>query len=282
MLPHAKALTCALEQAKNMHSLLKCPAKSMGRRLLLLGLSVLVILADLLANLADSQPASAASPCVQQTYREAGYVVCTVDLRVYLVRLFWKDPQQQPYAGFDHLPRRIEDGPIVFAMNAGMYEQDLSPVGLYVEDGKTIRPANQKSGTGNFYLKPNGILYIQGEQAGIVTTDHFVSQRPRADFATQSGPMLVIDGRTNPRIKPGSTSQKIRNGVGIRDSHTLVFAISEQPVSFWDFAQFFRVGLQSRSALFLDGSISSLYAPALHRSDALYPIGPIIAGYARK
>jgi len=73
-------------------------------------------------------------------------VVCTVDLHAYLVRLFWKDPQQKPYGGFDHLPRRIRDGPLVFAMNAGMYEEDLSPVGLYVEEGKTLRPVNQRSG----------------------------------------------------------------------------------------------------------------------------------------
>jgi uncharacterized protein YigE (DUF2233 family) len=227
-------------------------------------------------------PANAGSPCTQLRFRRADYVVCTVDLRAYLVRLFWKDSQQQPYGGFDTLPRRIEGAPIVFAMNAGMYEAELSPLGLYVEDGKTLRPANQGAGTGNFYLKPNGILYIQGEHAGIVTTDHFVRERPRVEFATQSGPMLVIDGRTNPRIKPGSTSQKVRNGVGIRNSHTLVFAISEEPVRFWDFAQLFRIRLQSRSALFLDGSISSLYAPALHRSDERYLIGPIVAAYARK
>jgi len=254
----------------------------MNRWFALLGSLVLGIVAELLAVFLVTQSASAASPCVQRSYQGVSYVVCTLDLRAYIVRLFWKDQQQQPYAGFDHLPRRIEDGPIAFAMNAGMYEEDLSPVGLYVENGKTLRPANRKSGSGNFYLKPNGVLYITGQDAGVMTTDHFVSEAPRVDFATQSGPMLVIDGRTNPRIKPGSTSEKIRNGVGIRDQHTLVFAISEEPVSFWNFAQFFRVGLHSRSALFLDGSISSLYAPALHRSDTLYPIGPIVAAYERR
>jgi uncharacterized protein YigE (DUF2233 family) len=198
------------------------------------------------------------------------------------VRVFWKDAQQQPYGGFDRLPRRIENGPIVFAMNAGMYEEDLSPVGLYVEEGKTLKGVNQRSGSGNFYVKPNGILYIEGQTAGIMATDRFVSERPRVEFATQSGPMLLVGGRVNPRIRPDSTSQKIRNGVGIRDSHTLVFAISEQPVTFWDFAQLFRARLGSRDALFLDGSVSSLYAPALRRLGSLYPMGPIIAAYARK
>ena len=254
----------------------------MADRFVLLRFSAFVILSGLAAIVADSQAVRAAAPCVPLSYRSVSYTVCTVDLRAYLVRLFWKDSQQQPYGGFDRLPRRVAGDPIVFAMNAGMYEEDLSPVGLYVEDGKTLRPANLKNGSGNFYLKPNGVLYVTGRDAGIVKTDRFVSERLRVEFATQSGPMLVIDGRTNPRIKPGSTSQKIRNGVGIRDPHTLVFAISDQPVSFWDFAELFRVGLHSRNALFLDGSISSLYAPALHRSDTLYLMGPIVAAYERK
>ena len=90
--------------------------------------------------------ANAASPCREISFPSTSYVVCTLDLHAYLVRLFWKDPQQKPYGGFDHLPRRIRDGPLVFAMNAGMYEEDLSPVGLYVEEGKTLRPVNQRSG----------------------------------------------------------------------------------------------------------------------------------------
>jgi uncharacterized protein YigE (DUF2233 family) len=254
----------------------------MSRPLRLLAFPTIAILASLVATCARGHAATAASPCARVSFRGASYIVCTVDVRTYLVRLFWKNPEQQPYGGFDRLPRRLAEGPIVFAMNAGMYEEDLSPVGLYVEDGKTLTPANRRAGAGNFYVKPNGIFYVQGQEAGIVTTDNFMAERPRVEFATQSGPMLVIDGRTNPRIKPGSTSQKIRNGVGIRDAHTLMFAISEEPVSFWDFAQLFRIGLQSRSALFLDGSISSLYAPALRRTHALYPIGPIVAVYARK
>jgi uncharacterized protein YigE (DUF2233 family) len=94
--------------------------------------------------------------------------------------------------------------------------------------------------------------------------------------------MLVIGGQIHSRIKSGSTSRKIRNGVGTLDSHTLVFAISKQPVTFWEFAQLFRARLGSRNALFLDGGISSLYAPALRRLDSLYPMGPIIAAYVRK
>src|SRR5262245_25479181 len=96
-----------------------------------------------------SPSAHARSPCREISFRDIGYVLCTIDLQAYLVRLFWKNPQQQPYGGFDHLPRRIGDGPLVFAMNARMYEKDRSPLGLYVEAGIALRPINQK---------PNGIL----------------------------------------------------------------------------------------------------------------------------
>jgi uncharacterized protein YigE (DUF2233 family) len=68
---------------------------------------------------------------------------------------------------------------------------------------------------------------------------------------------------------------------GVRDAHTVVLAISDHPVTFWEFARLFRDGLGTANDLFLDGSISSLYVPALHRDDALFPMGPIIVGFQR-
>jgi uncharacterized protein YigE (DUF2233 family) len=195
--------------------------------------------------------------------------------------LFWKDENGQPYGGFDRLPRSLNGAPIVIAMNAGMYEANLSPVGLYLENGKTLKRANTAKGPGNFHIQPNGVFFINGKEAGVMTTEHFLFVHPRVDFATQSGPMLVIDGRIHPRIRPGMTSRKIRNGVGVHDAHTVVLAISEDPVTSWEFARLFREGLGTPNALFLDGSISSLYLPTLHRNDALFPMGPIIAGFQR-
>jgi len=55
------------------------------------------------------------------------------------------------------------------------------------------------------------------------------------------------------------------------------FAISDEPVTFYEFASLFRDRLKCPEALFLDGSISSLYAPALERDDRLLPLGPIVA-----
>ena len=235
----------------------------------------------LLATLIATGQATGASSCAPRVFESAGYIVCTFDLRSHALRLFWRDDSGKPYGGFAPLLEKFGRDGIVFAMNAGMYQADLSPVGLYIEDSRTLVRASTASGPGNFHLKPNGVFYFDDRSAGVLTTEEFLSRRKKAAFATQSGPMLVIRGRIHPRFLKDSTSRKIRNGVGVRDRHTVIFAISEAPVTFWEFGRLFRDGLRVQDALFLDGSISSLYAPALRRSDSLFPMGPIVAAYKR-
>jgi uncharacterized protein YigE (DUF2233 family) len=120
------------------------------------------------------------------------------------------------------------------------------------------------------------VFYVGDSAAGVAETTRFLASGPKARYATQSGPMLVIDGRIHPKILPTGTSAKIRNGVGVRDGAQVVFAISDQPVTFYAFARLFRDALNCPNALFLDGSVSSLFAPNLKRADTLFPIGPII------
>jgi hypothetical protein len=76
----------------------------------------------------------------------------------------------------------------LLAMNAGMFHEDRAPVGLYVEDGKTLVNADTSDGEGNFYMKPNGVFFIAGDRAGIMETTRFVKDKPKVDFATQSAP----------------------------------------------------------------------------------------------
>ena len=166
-------------------------------------------------------------------------------------------------------------------MNGGMYHKDWSPVGLYVEDGRELKKANTANGPGNFHLKPNGVFYANVDSAGVVETGRYLRQKPKAEIATQSGPMLVIDGRIHPKISEEGVSRKMRNGVGVRNGKTVVFAISEELVTFGQFARLFRDALGCSNALFLDGSVSSLYAPALNRADARWPMGPIIGAVER-
>lgn len=219
--------------------------------------------------------------CRTISHRGGEFAVCTVDLRQHQVRLFWRGADGQAFGSFGRLLDAPEGARLVFAMNAGMYDEALAPVGLYVEGGQEMKRANTAAGPGNFHMKPNGIFYVRGQQAGVMETGRYVRQKVRVDFATQSGPMLVIDGKIHPRISEQGTSRKIRNGVGVRGRNVAVFAISSQPVTFHEFATLFRDELGCPNALFLDGSISSLYSPELNRRDGLLPLGPIVGALPR-
>ena len=100
-------------------------------------------------------------------------------------------------------------------------------------------------------------------------------------WATQSGPMLVLDGRIHPRFSADGESRLVRNGVGVADPRTAFFVISEDPVSFGRLARFFRDALGCRDALFLDGTVSSLWDPSAARQDGYASLGPLIAVFRR-
>ena len=165
---------------------------------------------------------------------------------------------------------------MLFGMNAGMYHANYQPVGLYVAQGKQLTPLNTDTGFGNFFMQPNGVLAWNAEQAWIGKTAASARQNLQAAYATQSGPMLVINHQINPQFLPDATSKKIRNGVGIKGK-TLYFAISQKPVSFYQFAQVFKDTLKTEQALYLDGSISSLYLPQTGREDRRHLLGPMVA-----
>ena len=106
----------------------------------------------------------------------------------------------------------------VLAMNAGMYHADMDPVGLYVEDGTELSGLNTDDGFGNFFLKPNGVFFIGMDgKAGLMESETYAEAGMMARFATQSGPMLVINGEIHPRFLPDGTTRYIRNGVGVRE-----------------------------------------------------------------
>ena len=216
--------------------------------------------------------------CAPKDFGGETYVMCGFDLAHDDLRLNWRDAQAKPYGGFSALEAamRAQGRKLRFAMNAGMYEENLAPVGLYIENGERLRRANTRDGHGNFHLKPNGVFWIGDGVAGVMETSRFLAHPPTARFATQSGPMLVVDGRPHPKFQQESDSRKIRNGVCARGARVW-FAISDRPVTFYAFATLFRDSLGCVDALFLDGSVSSLYAPELKRDDELAPLGPIVS-----
>ncbi|MCE8469485.1 phosphodiester glycosidase family protein, partial [Rhodovulum sulfidophilum] len=147
---------------------------------------------------------------------------------------------------------------------------------LYVENGKQEMRAVAPAGPGNFGMLPNGVLCLEDGRAEVIETRAYLADPPDCRYATQSGPMLVIDGALHPRFLPDSTSRHVRNGVGVDAAGRVHFAISDAPVSFHEFARLFRDVLETPNALYFDGKVSKLYAPALGRHDAGLPMGPIV------
>ncbi len=237
--------------------------------------------------LAFAGPA-AADGCRSESFDNNAYTVCSFDLAESDLRLFWRGADGENYGTFTGLVGALESEglKLEFGMNGGMYGEDYRPIGLYVEDGKQLVRANRADPPSgqypvpNFYKKPNGVFYVGEDGAGVLTTERYLALRPAADFATQSGPMLVIDGAIHPAFIAGSKDKNPRNGVCATSPTQVEFAISDDAVNFYDFARFFRDGLGCRSALFLDGgSASALYDPDLGRNDAPGHggFGPIIA-----
>ena len=185
----------------------------------------------------------------------------TVNLQKQDLQLYWKDDKGQIIGNFKNLQSLLEKNhrELVFAMNAGMYRKDQSPQGLFIQRQKILAPLDTGNGGGNFYLKPNGVFYWSGKKASVVKTEDF-RMKSNIDFATQSGPMLVIDGKIHPAFKEGSTNLNVRNGVGILPDGTIIFALSKTEINFYDFAKYFQ-DLGCKNALYLDGFVSRMYLP---------------------
>ena len=161
-------------------------------------------------------------------------------------------------------------------MNAGMYNEQYAPIGYTVIEGKEIRALNLKQGGGNFHLLPNGVVWWDKAGKVRISESNALSEQLKNGqaqpwYASQSGPMLVIDNEIHPQFNADSTSAKFRNGIGVcsdGDDNNIQFINSNQPVTFYQFAALFKDDLKCPNALFLDGGIaSSFYAPSIGKHD---------------
>jgi len=208
---------------------------------------------------------------------DARFTVTTIDIGKQQLELFLNDDAGRPFNSFSRLNAWLQERNkrLGFGVNAGMYHADFAPVGLLVQDGKQVAPLNLENGVGNFFLKPNGVFLVDGSGPKVMESSEYPLLGKGARLATQSGPLLLRNGVIHPAFNPASASRHIRNGVGVAGSMA-IFVISNHPVTFHEFAVFFRDNLHSKDALYLDGSVSSLYLRELGRNDAAARLGPML------
>lgn len=206
------------------------------------------------------------------------------DPRKGTVEIFAASSGEEPIRQFADLEMRLgsRSEEVSFAMNAGMYDEDGRPIGLAIVEGKQKHAINRNKGGGNFHLMPNGVFQVRKDGSAEIVTSEAWRPSPTIRFATQSGPMLVIDGKLHPAFEPDGTSRYVRNGVGIGPNGRPLFVISEEQVSFGKFARFFRYALKARNALFFDGAVSALWDPANGRRDITKPLGPMVIVFEPK
>lgn len=211
------------------------------------------------------------------THNNNTYDCYFVNLKNSEIKFYWKH-ENKPIRSIKKLEEVIDKDKksLVFATNAGMYLSDQSPQGLFIQNGKTLVQLDKKKEEyGNFYMQPNGVFSIDSNNIGkILTTDDFIPDGVK--FATQSGPIVLLNGVINQKFVKNAPSLNIRSGVGIIDSNNIVFVISNQKINFYDFASIFKEKLNCSDAIYLDGAISEMFLPELSRFQNGGDFGPII------
>ena len=202
------------------------------------------------------------------SYGQADQILdaCQLNLAHDNVRMFWREVDGSVFANFGHLGAWLlaRNERLICATNAGIYGTDLRPIGLYIEAGKVLHKLNtRKEAYGNFYLQPNGVFLLTDREATILSTDEIdvelETRLPSIRYGTQSGPILLRNGKINPLFTQGSKNRVVRNAVCVITTTDFILVKSRFPINFHDFSQLLRDKLGCRDALYLDGSVSQLY-----------------------
>lgn len=136
------------------------------------------------------------------------------------IRMYWHDSNNMPFLTFKRLRSQIPQ--IRFITNVGSDDRRHHPTGLYVENGKQLSPLRTVQNPKVYYgIQPDGVFAVYKDRAEIVPVRHNL-KFPQAQYAVQSAPMLVINGRVNPALPKGNIT--MRNGVGILADGRVYFA----------------------------------------------------------
>ncbi|WP_369025180.1 phosphodiester glycosidase family protein [Qipengyuania sp. RANM35] len=217
------------------------------------------------------------SACRSIIFEDAPLTHCLATPSRHTISMDLGPSGEAPYRSLSEFAKTHSPDKVAFAMNAGMFDDEGKPIGYFVENSERLKELNTADGEGNFHMKPNGVFYGTNGEWRVRTTEDFLANvKDRPVFGTQSGPMLVIDGKLHPEITNDGPSRLVRNAVGVDDQGRAHFVISNAPVSFGKIARFYRDELKVKNALYLDGTVSQLWNPATDRLDTGAPIGPIV------
>ena len=216
--------------------------------------------------------------CADNNKDDEKFVTCIIDPASDDLGFYWRNDTGKIIRSIGNLKTFVESKNLKlrFATNGGMYDNDRNPVGLFIQNMKTLNSLNASEGNGNFYMKPNGVFYITKDNIAIICKTEDLKSTKNIKNATQSGPMLVIDGEIHPQFKEGSENLNVRNGVGILPDGKVVFAMSKKEINFYDFASYFK-SMGCRNALYLDGYVSRTYLPEENQVQTDGDFGVIIA-----
>ncbi len=225
----------------------------------------------------DTPAASGPSACEAAVFEGVALTHCIADPARHRIEMANIGADKQPFGSLAAFAASVDPAGIAFAMNGGMYGDDLKPLGYFVQNGERLKELDRGEGEGNFYMKPNGVFFGNAGSGwrvlGSNTFFNTVGDRPQ--FGTQSGPLLLDNGKMHPEVQDDGPSKAIRNAVGVGADGKAHFVISDAPVSFGQLARYFRDVLKVSNALYLDGQVSSLWDPARGRMDK-GRVGPII------
>lgn len=94
---------------------------------------------------------------------------------------------------YGSLDKAMRKSPCVAGVNGGFFGSDPegTPLGMVVQDGKTLHPLE----TGSFTV--TGIIYDTGRQLRLMRSSAFAAMapKPRVQSAIQGGPFLVENGK---------------------------------------------------------------------------------------
>lgn len=190
------------------------------------------------------------------------FITYTINPKKLNVEFYWKNEKGENFKNIENLKFWLKQRKktLVFGTNGGMYRKNNSPQGLYIENKIQKAKVDTTNGNGNFYLKPNGVFYIKTDKTtNICLTNDFVNDG-KIKYATQSGPMLVINGKIHYAFKKNSTNLNVRNGVGVLPNNEIMFVMSKKEINFYEFAEYFKNN-GCKNALYLDGFVSRTYLP---------------------